>query len=56
MRKRKAGGPASKTEELETRDRPLFADLDDAEVSVSEYFDYYNYDRRHSRIDYLKLY
>ena len=45
-----------KTEELEARDWPVFADLADAQVSVSEYFDYYNHDRRHSSIGYLKPY
>ena len=45
-----------KTEELEARDWPVFADLADAQVSVAEYFDYYNHDRRHSSIDYLKPY
>ena len=41
-----------KTEELEARDWPVFADLADAQISVSEYFDYYNHDRRHSSIGY----
>ena len=45
-----------KTEELEARDWFIFADLADARTSVVEYFDYYNHDRRHSSIDYLKPY
>ena len=45
-----------KTEELEARDWPVFADLTDAQISVVDYFDYYNHDRRHSSIDYLKPY
>ena len=45
-----------KTEELEARDWPVFADLADAQGSVSAYFDYYNHDRRHSSIGYLKPY
>ena len=45
-----------KTEELEARDWSIFADLVDAQASVVEYFDYYNHDRRHSSIDYLKSY
>jgi len=45
-----------KTEELEARDWPVFADLADAQASVTDYFDYYNHDRRHSSIGYLKPY
>ena len=45
-----------KTEELEARDWPVFADLADAQVGFSEYFDYYNHDCRHSSIGYLKFY
>ena len=45
-----------KTEELEARDWPVFADLADAQVSVVKYFDYYNHDRHHSTIGYLKPY
>ena len=45
-----------KTEELEARDWPVFADLADAQISVAEYFDYYNHDRRHSSIGYMKPY
>ena len=45
-----------KTEKLEARDWPVFSDLADAQVSVSEYFNYYNPDRRHSSIGYLKSY
>ena len=43
-------------EELEARDWPVFADLADAQVSVADYFDYYNHERRHSSIGYQKLY
>ena len=45
-----------KTEELEARDWPVFADVADAQASVAAYFDYYNHDRRHSSIGYLKPY
>ncbi|MBT2557946.1 IS3 family transposase [Hymenobacter sp. ISL-91] len=45
-----------KTEELEARDWPVFADLADAQASVANYFDYYNHDRRHSSIGYFKPY
>ena len=45
-----------KTEILELRDWPDFTDLADAQASVAEYFDYYNHDRRHSSIGYLKPY
>ncbi len=41
-----------KTEVLEVRERPVFADLADAQRSVAEYFDYYNHERLHSSIDY----
>ena len=41
-----------KTEELEARDWPVFADLADAQASVADYFDFYNHDRRHSSIGY----
>ena len=41
---------------LEARDWSVFADLDDAQASFVEYFDYHNHDRRHSSIGYLKLY
>ena len=40
-----------KTEVLEVRDRPLFADLADAQRSVADYFDYYNHERLHSSIN-----
>lgn len=39
---------------LEARDWPVFADLTDAQVSVAEYFDYYDNDLRHSSTGYLK--
>ena len=45
-----------KTEALEARDWPVFADVADAQASVAEYFDYYSHDRRHSSIGYLKPY
>jgi len=41
-----------KTEELEQREWPVFADLADAQHSVATYFDYYNYERRHSALAY----
>ncbi len=41
-----------KTEVLERRERPVFADLADAQASVTIYFDYYNHERLHSTIDY----
>ncbi|WP_139147365.1 integrase core domain-containing protein, partial [Hymenobacter lapidarius] len=41
-----------KTEVLEVRERPVFADLVDAQRSVADYFDYYNHERLHSSIDY----
>ena len=34
----------------------MFADLADAQASVADYFDYYNYERRHSSIGYMKPY
>jgi putative transposase len=45
-----------KTELLELRDWPVFVDLADAQASVADYFDYYNHERRHSSIGYLKPY
>lgn len=41
-----------KTEELDRRSRPVFADLADAQTSVAAYFDYYNHQRRHSALAY----
>jgi len=41
-----------KTEVFELRERPVFADLADAQASVADYFDYYNHERLHSNIDY----
>ncbi len=32
-----------KTEELDARPRPVFADRADAQTSVATYFDYYNH-------------
>ncbi|RZJ94105.1 MAG: IS3 family transposase [Hymenobacter sp.] len=45
-----------KTEVLEGRERPVFADLADAQASVAEYLDYYNQERLHSSIDYQTPY
>ncbi|AMJ67736.1 integrase core domain-containing protein [Hymenobacter sp. PAMC 26628] len=45
-----------KTELLELREWPVFLDLADAQASVANYFDYYNHERRHSSIGYLKPY
>ena len=45
-----------KTEELEARDWPIFADLADAQASVADYFDCYNHQRRPSSIGYQKPY
>ena len=45
-----------KTEVLEVRERPVFADLSDAQRSVADYFDYYNHERLHSSIDYQTPY
>ena len=41
-----------KTEVLELREWPVFADLADAQASTADYFDYYNHDRLHSGIGY----
>ncbi len=45
-----------KTEVLEGCERPVFADLADAQASVADYFDYYNHERLHSGIDYQTPY
>jgi len=45
-----------KTEVLALREWPVFADLLDAQASVTEYFDYYNRDRLHSSIGYQTPY
>ncbi|WP_310393801.1 IS3 family transposase [Hymenobacter sp.] len=45
-----------KTEVLELREWPVFADLADAQASVADYFDYYNHDRLHSSISYQTPY
>ena len=45
-----------KTEVLEGREWPVFADLADAQASVADYFDYYNYERLHSSIGYQTPY
>ena len=41
---------------LELREWPVFADLADAQVSVEDYFDYYNHDRLHASIGYQAPY
>ncbi|NML65978.1 transposase [Hymenobacter sp. RP-2-7] len=41
-----------KTEELGSREWPVFRDLTDAQHSVATYFDYYNHERRHSALAY----
>jgi putative transposase len=45
-----------KTEVLEVRERPVFADLADAQASIADYFDYYNHERLHSSIVYQTPY
>ena len=45
-----------KTEVLELREWPVFADLADTQVSIADYFDYYNHDRLHFSIDYQTPY
>ena len=45
-----------KTEVLELREWPVFADLADAQASVADYFDYYNQERLHSSIGYQTPY
>jgi putative transposase len=45
-----------KTEVLEVRERPVFADLADAQASIADYFDYYNHERLYSGIDYQTPY
>lgn len=45
-----------KTEVLEEREWPVFADLADAQASVADYFDYYNHERLHSSIGYQTPY
>ena len=45
-----------KTEVLELREWPVFADLADAQASVADYFDYYNHKRLHSSISYQTPY
>lgn len=49
-------GSRLKTEVLELRERPVFADLADAQASVAEYFDYCNHERLHASIDYIMHY
>jgi putative transposase len=49
-------GSGLKTEVPEVRERPLFADLADAQRSVADYFDYHNHERLHSIIDYQTPY
>ena len=45
-----------KTQVLERRERPAFADLADAQVSVADYFDCNNHEHLHSSIDCHTLY
>ncbi|WP_375437574.1 integrase core domain-containing protein [uncultured Hymenobacter sp.] len=45
-----------KTEVLELREWPVFADLADAQRSVDDYFNYYNHERLHSSIGYQTPY
>ena len=45
-----------KTEVLELRERLVFTVLADAQVSITDYFDYYNHDRLHASIGYRTLY
>ena len=45
-----------KTEELERREWPVFADLADAQARAATYFDYYNHRRLHSSIGYQTPY
>ena len=44
------------TEVLEVRERPVFADLPDAQRSVADCFNYYNHQRLHSSIAYQTPY
>ena len=41
---------------LELREWPVFVDLADAQASIADYFNYYNYDRLHFSIGYQTLY
>jgi len=43
-------------EVLELRERPVFADLTDAQASVTDYVDCYKHERPHSSIDYQTPY
>jgi putative transposase len=45
-----------KMEVLEARERPVFANLADAQASVDDYFDYYTRECRHSSIAYQVSY
>jgi len=45
-----------KTEELEAREWPVFADLAEAQASIATYFDYYNHEHLHSSIGYQAPY
>ena len=45
-----------KTEVLERREWPVFADLADAQAGIADYFDYHNHDRLHSSIGYQTPY
>ena len=44
--------PRLKTEKLELRKWPVFADLADAQASIADYFDHHNHDQLHSGINY----
>ncbi|WP_157530948.1 hypothetical protein [Hymenobacter norwichensis] len=44
------------TEVLERRERPVFADLTDAQRSVADYFDCCNHERLPASIDYQAAY
>ena len=41
---------------FELREWTVIADLADAQVSIADYFDYYNHDRLHSSIGYQTPY
>ena len=45
-----------KTKVLELHESLVFAFLADAQVSVADYFNYYNHDRLHASIGYQTLY
>ena len=45
-----------KTKVLKLREWPVFADLADAQASITDYFDYCNHDRLHASIGYQTPY